>query len=69
MWRQDLADRALAVLVLFGFVACLGVAGYSDAQQEEAELRMYCQQVEASRASGGEHGWPDYDNLYDRECK
>lgn len=66
---RDWTDRALAVLIVSGFVACLGVAGYNDVQQEDAELRMYCEQVEAFRASGGEHGWPDYNSLYDRECK
>lgn len=69
MHGKDWSNRVLAVLLAGAVVACLGMAGYSDVQQEESELRMYCQQVEAFNASGGDYGWPDYNSLYDRECK
>jgi len=55
---------AIGALVLFA----LAIAGTSDYAEEVRADRFYCEMVEIHQASGGEHGWPDFDNKWD-ECE
>jgi len=39
-------------------------------QEEEAAAALfdYCEMVDAYNQTGGDFGWPDYENKFDKEC-
>lgn len=54
----------LAVVLV---LAAMYVAGLSD-DTLALEQKQYCRMVHEFQLSGGEVGWPDYDNVYDKTC-
>lgn len=46
----------------------LGVMGTMDAEDEQAQLRRYCEMVKLHKQDQSV-GWPDYDGIYHEACK
>lgn len=53
---------AIAFLIIAGF------AGQSDYEDALLEEQFYCEMVTEHEMSNGEHGWPDYKEIYDSAC-
>lgn len=61
-------NNQTAVLILVCTSLILLAVGNMQTQDEALELENYCQMVEMYKQSDGEHGWPDYDKIYESEC-
>lgn len=55
----------LTVVALLAAAAAIG--GFKD-DALVLEQAQYCRMVHMHQQSGGEVGWPDYDNAYDTAC-
>ena len=51
-----------------GFLLAMGWAGNSDYEHALLEEQGYCANVTLYHATRGEHGWPDYRELYSTMC-
>ena len=51
-----------------GFLLLAGLAGQADYEDALREESAYCSNVELYRATGGEKGWPDYNENYNENC-
>lgn len=57
--------------VIIGFIVFIVLAGaagrvdYEDAVREE---QLYCANVALYKATGGQRGWPDYNDNYNEIC-
>ena len=58
----------LGGLVVLGLIA-LGNVIDDQPDDLEQQRALYCEMVEAFKATGGEYGWPDYKGSYGRDCK
>ena len=51
---------------------CLIIVGYNFALDTVDEVKYtndnYCKMVTLSIETQGEFGWPDYNNIYEKEC-
>lgn len=58
----------LGGLVVLGLVALGNVI---DGQPDDLEQQraLYCEMVETFKNTGGECGWPDYKDTYQRDCQ
>ncbi|ANO57498.1 hypothetical protein [Vibrio phage vB_VhaS-tm] len=61
-------NNQTAVLILVCTSLILMAVGNMQTQDEALELENYCQMVEMYKQSDGEHGWPDYDEIYESQC-
>jgi uncharacterized protein YceK len=53
---------AIIVIILSGCVD-------SSLEKElQAQQKQYCEMVETHKNTGGQHGWPDYKNVYEEKC-
>lgn len=57
----------LVLVVVMVILACMAIAGFRD-DAVLMEQQQYCRMVHDWKQSGGEVGWPDYDNAYDTSC-
>lgn len=51
------------------FILLAGVAGRSDYEDALREEALYCANVALYKATGGQQGWPDYNENYSEICK
>ena len=56
----------VAMLIFLGLASIAGRSDYEDALREEA---LYCANVALYKATGGQQGWPDYNENYSEICK
>jgi hypothetical protein len=57
----------IGVVALFVLAACVvSTMGYED---EERQQVLYCDMVQIYQESGGEYGWPDYNNNAKEICE
>jgi len=49
------------------FILCVFASIDTETQNEESEI--YCEMVEMFNQTGGEYGWPDYKETFEKECK
>jgi hypothetical protein len=57
----------IGVVALFVLAACVvGTMGYED---EERQEQLYCDMFKIYQESGGEYGWPDYNNNAKEICE
>ena len=61
-------NASVSVLAALALLVLAGIAGTMDYEDELLEERAYCAQVTLHHASAGEHGWPDYRELYSTMC-
>ena len=54
-------------VVFVFFMLVLTIVFPTENQTEETEI--YCEMVEIFNQTGGEYGWPDYKETFDRECQ
>lgn len=52
-----------------GFLAFGLIAAFSDLETDQKTQDLYCEMVEIHKDTGGEYGWPDYNQNYDEVCK
>lgn len=57
MSKHVLTLYALVVLVLFAVLATINAP-----DDQDLTLKHHCEMVQIYRDSGGEYGWPDYNN-------
>jgi hypothetical protein len=66
MSKHVLTLYALVVLVLFAVLATINalavLATINAPDDQDLELKHHCEMVHIYRESGGEYGWPDYNN-------
>lgn len=58
---MKLANFKTAVIVAF-LLLLFGIVGHFDAEDEEAQAVLYCENVKAGI-------WPDYEGTYKKYCK
>ena len=63
MMTKLLAQVAFALSI----IAILTLEELDDTVQQQADL--YCEMVEIHKDTGGEYGWPDFNDNYDEVCK
>lgn len=51
-----------AFLLLMCCYAILGIVGRIDFDEQNAQVKIYCKNVESGL-------WPDYKNTYERDCE
>ena len=56
---------AVALILLFSAIFMPN----NSHDQLEKERENYCEMVEIYKSSDGEHGWPDYKKVYDKQCE
>ena len=54
-------------VVFVFFIIVLGIIFPENMENEESEI--YCEMVLIHKQTGGEFGWPDYKETFDRECQ
>ena len=54
-------------VVFVFFMIVLTIVFPTENQNEQSEI--YCEMVLIHNQTGGEFGWPDYNENFDRECK
>ena len=54
-------------VVFVFFMLVLTIVIPTENQNEETET--YCEMVEMFNQTGGEFGWPDYKETFDKECQ
>jgi hypothetical protein len=57
----------MGVVALFLLAAC--VAGTMEYGDEERQQVLYCDMVKIYQESGGEYGWPDYNDNAKEICE
>ena len=65
--RSDLTTWVMGACLVAAFLA--GTLADVQPDELEQEQALYCEMVEAFKATGGEYGWPDYRGVYERACK
>ena len=50
------------------FLLLAGIAGKADYEDALLQEQAYCSNVTLYRATGGEQGWPDYNENYSELC-
>ena len=53
-------------VVFVFFMLVLTIVFPTETQNEESEI--YCEMVEMFKQTGGDYGWPDYKETFDKEC-
>lgn len=51
--------KAVIILLAFALAGC---------EEPQAMADQYCEMVELHKTSGGDYGWPDYNENYDENC-
>jgi len=54
-------------VVFVFFIIVLSIFFPVENQNEQSEI--YCEMVLVHRQTGGEFGWPDYKETFDKECQ
>lgn len=50
------------------FIVLAGIAGRVDYEDALLEEQAYCENVRVFKETGGQRGWPDYNDNYDEMC-
>ncbi|USL90023.1 hypothetical protein [Vibrio phage vB_VpaS_CHI] len=61
-------NKQTALLIVICISLIMLAVGQMETQDEAMALENYCQMVELYKQSDGEHGWPDYDGIYESDC-
>jgi hypothetical protein len=57
--EKDLLKSVIAIALI---LVVMGIVGRMDYDDQVRAVEVYCENVEAGI-------WPDYDRIYDKECK
>lgn len=60
--RKSTKDNFYRIAIGMAILIALGVVGTMDYDDAVLEVDMYCQNVHAGH-------WPDYNGIYQKECK
>ena len=60
--------KLLDWFTVFVFIVLVLTIVYPIENENEAP-KIYCEMVKIYKQTGGEYGWPDYKETFDRECK
>jgi hypothetical protein len=55
--------------ILLVALAALILTGCDDAQLAIQQQAEYCEMVTIHKNTGGQYGWPDFRNNFDKVCK
>ena len=55
--------------LMMGALFILFVFASIDTENQNEETETYCEMVEIFNQTGGEYGWPDYKETFDKECQ
>lgn len=53
--------RYQSILTIAGIIIAMGIAGQLDYEEEQQQVKQYCEMVQLWKQSGGQYGWPAYD--------
>lgn len=59
----------IAAIATVWLIGMLVVTLMGQEEIERKQLQNYCDMVDIYKDSEGENGWPDYKNIYDKDCK
>lgn len=59
----------ISATALAAIVAAFAMTGHSDYQEAKAQDREYCEMHDIWIKTGGESGWPDFNQNYKEICK
>ena len=59
----------LVVSVIVIIPICTVILNKMEVSDAHSEIEMYCEMVTDWKASNGQRGWPDYNGVYEQECK
>ena len=54
--------------LMMGALFILCVFSSIDTETQNEETKTYCEMVEMFNQTGGDYGWPDYKETFDKEC-
>lgn len=60
--------RNNALLITFALVTLVLAWKFGDKQPDTSEQQLHCEMVQIWNETGGEYGWPDYNNTA-HNCK
>jgi hypothetical protein len=66
-WAFHLAVSP-AVWMLVILILALGAVGRMDLEDAIQSEKHYCDMVKLYKDTGGDAGWPDYENRYNKNC-
>lgn len=50
-----------SILAVTALIVAMGIVGQSDYEEEQQQVKQYCEMVNLWKQSGGQSGWPAYD--------